>query len=343
MEPSRRGFGLAFVGSARNLTLVAMPPVSLAVLALTSLHGVALFMTGMVLLGLLLVWIVPFRFRPSTGNMRAPLPADRRTWHGDDSGSRFGVRARTPSRSTCCSSRTGGSSIAYLPQRAEAAGADIGLFFVADGIAILLSRVPAGWLADRIRPVILYLLVGISMTAVMVVLRPCPLTTPLLVIAGVLSGAGSGLVMTPASVPSSKAQWRRRPGQRLLPVLGGPGRGVGRRHIGGAPLVAAFGFEVAILATLGGIAGAAALTLWRIAGSVPNQCVGLSALSRQCRSGCPVRVEAIHDRHERKMIQAGQAGEIDLLRDRLLARPAQQVPLAGRIPRSRTTASCSAV
>ena len=47
--------------------------------------------------------------------------------------------------------------IAYLPQRAEAAGADIGLFFVADGVAILLSRVPAGWLADRMRPVILML------------------------------------------------------------------------------------------------------------------------------------------------------------------------------------------
>ena len=50
-----------------------------------------------------------------------------------------------------------GVIVAFLPQRAEAAGANIGLFFVADGIAILLSRVPSGWLADRIRPIFLIL------------------------------------------------------------------------------------------------------------------------------------------------------------------------------------------
>ena len=50
--------------------------------------------------------------------------------------------------------------------------------------------------------------------------------------------------------------------------------------IGGAPLVAAFGFEVALLATLGGIAGAAALTLWD-RGLRAQPCVGPSALSRQ--------------------------------------------------------------
>ena len=70
-----------------------------------------------------------------------------------------------------------GVIIAYLPQRAEAAGADIGLFFVADGVAILLSRVPAGWLADRMRPLVL-MLVGFSMTAVTIVLLALPTTTP---------------------------------------------------------------------------------------------------------------------------------------------------------------------
>ncbi|MER3418394.1 MAG: hypothetical protein C4343_04685, partial [Chloroflexota bacterium] len=34
---------------------------------------------------------------------------------------------------------------AYLPQRAEEAGANIGLFFAADGVSVLLMRVPAGW------------------------------------------------------------------------------------------------------------------------------------------------------------------------------------------------------
>ena len=47
-----------------------------------------------------------------------------------------------------------GVVVAFLPQRAEAAGANVGLFFVADGIAILLSRVPSGWIVDRIRPIL---------------------------------------------------------------------------------------------------------------------------------------------------------------------------------------------
>src|SRR4029078_11116954 len=61
----RRGFGLAFVGSAHNLTLVVIPPLSLAVLALTSLHGVAVMAVAFVLLGLTIVHIVPFRFQPT--------------------------------------------------------------------------------------------------------------------------------------------------------------------------------------------------------------------------------------------------------------------------------------
>jgi MFS family permease len=41
VAPARRGFGLAFVGSAHNLTLVVIPPLSLVVLAASSLHGVS--------------------------------------------------------------------------------------------------------------------------------------------------------------------------------------------------------------------------------------------------------------------------------------------------------------
>src|SRR4029078_9803319 len=61
----RRGFGLAFVGSAHNLTLVVIPPLSLAVLALTSLHGVAVMAVGFVLSGRAIVHIVPSQFRPT--------------------------------------------------------------------------------------------------------------------------------------------------------------------------------------------------------------------------------------------------------------------------------------
>ena len=40
----------------------------------------------------------------------------------------------------------------YLPQRAEAAGADVGLFFTMDALALIALRIPSGWLAGRIGP-----------------------------------------------------------------------------------------------------------------------------------------------------------------------------------------------
>jgi MFS family permease len=264
-DPSRHGFGLAFVGSAHNLTLVAMPPLSLAVLAATSLRGVAVVMTGMVLIGLLLIWIVPFRFRPTAaatagssgagGHARAPAHEARR---------KFGFafrRSWAPLIAIILLFITHwGVIVAYLPQRAEAAGADIGLFFVADGVAILLSRVPAGWLADRMRPVIL-MLIGLSMTAVTIVLLALPPTTPLLVIAGLISGAGAGLVMTPVLVELSRRSGDADRGSAFSLFSAALAIALVIGSIGGAPLVATVGFSVTLLLTLVGIAGAAVLTL----------------------------------------------------------------------------------
>jgi MFS family permease len=260
-DASQRGFGLAFMGSAHNLTLVAMPPLSLAVLSATSLHGVALVMTGMVLLGLLLVWSRPFRLRPTapagrdTGRHAGPAHEARR---------RFGFAFRRSWASLIAIVLLfiahWGVIVAYLPQRAEAAGADIGLFFVADGVAILLSRVPAGWLADRMRPVIL-MLTGLSMTAGMIVLLALPPTTPLLVIAGVISGAGAGLVMTPILVELSRRSGDADRGSAFSLFSAALAAALVVGSIGGAPLVGTFGFEVALLVTLAGIGGAAAITL----------------------------------------------------------------------------------
>jgi predicted MFS family arabinose efflux permease len=246
------------MGSAHNLTLVAMPPLSLAVLSATSLHGVALVMTGIVLIGLVLVGMAPFRLRPvaPAGSRHAgPLTAARR---------RFGFafrRAWAPLIAINLLFITHwGVIVAYLPQRAEAAGADIGLFFVADGIAILFSRIPSGWLADRMRPVIL-MLIGLAMSAVTIVLLALPPATPLLVLAGIISGAGAGLVMTPVLVELSRRSGDADRGSAFSLFSAALAVALVLGSIGGAPLVATFGFEVTLLVTLVGIAGAAALTL----------------------------------------------------------------------------------
>lgn len=257
-DPARRGFALAFVGSAHNLTLVAIPPLSLAILSASSLHGVALAMTGIVLVGLLLVWIVPFGFRPlAEGGTHGAGPAH-------EARRRFGFAFRRTWAPLVAIILLyvahWGVIVAYLPQRAEAAGADVGLFFVADGVSIIASRVPSGWLADRTRPVLL-MLVGLGMTAVMLVLLALPPTTLLLVIAGVLSGAGAGLVLTPVLVELSRRSGDADRGSAFSLFSAAQAGALVLGSIGVAPLVAVFGFEVALLATLVGIAGSAVLTL----------------------------------------------------------------------------------
>jgi MFS family permease len=257
-DSTQRGFGLAFMGSAHNLTLVAMPPLSLVVLSATSLHGVALVMTAAVVLGLALVWVAPFRLRPvepAGGTDAQPLREARR---------RLGFALRRTWAPLIAINLLfiahWGVIIAYLPQRAEAAGADIGLFFAADGVAILSSRVPAGWLADRMRPVIL-MLAGLAMTVGAVVLVALPPTTPLLVVAGLLSGAGGGLVLTPLLVELSRRSGDADRGSAFSLFSASLAVALVVGSIGGAPLVALFGFEATLLVTLGGIAGAAALTV----------------------------------------------------------------------------------
>jgi len=111
------------------------------------------------------------------------------------------------------------------------------------------------------RPVIL-MLIGLAMTAGMLILLAFPPTTPLLVIAGLISGAGAGLVMTPVLVELSRRSGDADRGSAFSLFSAAQAVALVLGSIGGAPLVAIFGFEVALLATLGGIGGATALTLW---------------------------------------------------------------------------------
>ena len=252
--PDQRGISLAFIGSAHNLTLVAMPPLSLAILSATSLKGVALAMTVVVVAGLVVAFATPFRFRDP-----ARHEVHLETSH-EVAPRRFGLALR-PSWIPLISMILlyiihWGVVIAYLPQRAEAAGADIGLFFVADGVAVLGSRVPSGWLADRMRPLIL-ILCGLAMSGVSVVLLTQPLTTPLLVIAGLLGGVGGGLVMTPILVELSRRSADADRGSAFSLFSAALAMALVIGSIGAAPVIATVGFPAALLAGLVGIGGAA--------------------------------------------------------------------------------------
>ena len=268
VPPDRRGFGLAFMGSAHNLTLIALPPLSLAVLGRgSSLHDVTFMVVGIVVAGLLLLFAVPIRLRPPErtptatelaeaggSSMAAPAVASR--WLG------FAFRREWLPLLvvTLLYVAHWGVVTAYLPQRAELAGADVGLFFVADGIAILAFRIPSGWLADRIQPRWL-ILCGLLVTAIAIGLLVLPASTPVLIIAGALTGAGGGLVLTPLLVEISRRSTDADRGSAFSMISAALAGALVLGSIGAAPIIALAGFEATILATIAGLVLASLVTV----------------------------------------------------------------------------------
>lgn len=253
LPEERRGFGLAFVGGAHNLTLVALPPLSIAVLARAGLDGVAVVAIAMCLGGLLVARTLVLRSEGAATVDRL-RPAARR----------FGFAFRrswaTLLGIVLLYVAHWGVVVAYLPQRAEAAGADIGLFFAADGIAILLARVPTGWLADRIQGRWL-LLAGVALTGGAVAILVLPPTTPLLVVSGLLGGAGGGLVLTPLLVELSRRSGDADRGSAFALFSAALAGALALGSVGGAPIVAVAGFEGAIVGGLAALAASGALSL----------------------------------------------------------------------------------
>jgi predicted MFS family arabinose efflux permease len=153
-----------------------------------------------------------------------------------------------------------GAVTAYLPIRAEQAGADIGLYFSADGIAIFAMRLPTGWLVDRISSRVL-ILVGAGMTFVAIGMLLLPLTTPLLIASGLIGGAGGGIVLTPITVELSRRSSDADRGSAFSLFSGGIATAITLGSVGGAPIVAVLGMSAALAAGLALIAVSMVLTI----------------------------------------------------------------------------------
>lgn len=257
VPPERLGSGLAIAGASQNLALMIMPPLSLALLAVGGLDAVALLAIVFVLGAMAVALRLPIA---RTGLAAATagaggLPA---------AGRRFGITFRRawaiPLLIVVTYVAHWGTVTVYLPIRADAAGANVGLYFAADGLAIFLMRLPTGWLVDRV-PSRLLVVIGAFVTAIAIAMLLLPLTTPLLVASGLLGGAAGALVMTPVLVELSRRSSSADRGSAFALYSGSLASAISLGSIGGAPLVAALGMSTTLVIGIGLIGVALVLAL----------------------------------------------------------------------------------
>jgi MFS family permease len=239
--PDGQANGLSVVGAAGNLTLVALPPLSLAVLDTAGLHAVASLVAVLIVAGL-----------AAFGAMRSRTGAPALA--AATAASRFGIVFRrpwaVPLLITVLYVAHWGAVTAYLPVRSEGTGADVGLYFAADGLAVFAMRLPTAWLARRFTSRGL-IAVGIVLTAIAIGMLLLPLSTPLLVASGLLGGGASAAVLSPLLFELNRRSGDTDRGSAFALYSGSLAGAISLGSIGGAPIVAAYGLSAALA---GGIA-----------------------------------------------------------------------------------------
>lgn len=240
---------LASVGVAANISLALVPPLTLVVLDHCSLAGVGVAAAISGIAGAVLI-----------GTMRsvrhAPTDAGGHRF-------RFGWRRSWTAPLLACSLYIvhWGVITSYLPQRAEAAGAEIGLFFSGDAVALLLVRIPGGHLVGRFGATRM-MVSGLAITVASVALLLLPVTTPLLVIAGAGTGLGAAFVLPAVLIELTLRSNDADRGSAfgLYSVAFGSGIVIG--SIGAAPFVNVLGFHGILLIGIGACLVAAAVSAW---------------------------------------------------------------------------------
>jgi MFS family permease len=248
----RRGIAIATAGASHNLTLVVIPPLSIVVLELYGLQAVCLLVGALVSVGLVLVLAKPFVIRAS---VESGLGVAKRRL-----GFSFRSQWSAPLLVMTLWVLHWGVLTAYLPQRADAAGTSIGLLFVADGLFVLVARIPAGWVADRIRPII-PVVIGLAMTGAAVLLLLVPPTNVTLILAGTLTGIGAALVVQPLMLALTNRSTDADRGSAFALFNAMFAAGIALGSIGTAPFVDQVGFATLMSIALLAVAGAVAVAL----------------------------------------------------------------------------------
>jgi MFS family permease len=192
VRASRQTTAFASLGAANNVAGALAPPIGLALL---QFNPTALFLTAAAAAALASV---------VASTVPAPKPSRR------PFGLSFSRAWIMPLLVSILSVIQWGVITAFLPLAASAVGANPSLLFTADAIVVLVSRIPAGWIADRYGPLRLAVVGVIAMS-----LSPCVLLLPIndgvLILAGILNGGGAGLTLPPMlSQLSQRADDARR-------------------------------------------------------------------------------------------------------------------------------------
>jgi MFS family permease len=242
---------LAVVGVAANVSLALSPPISLAVLRASSLQVVAAIALAGVAAGVALVWPLGRADQAA----RSAGPRASRTFHPA-----WRSAWTAPLAVSALFVAHWGVVTGYLPQRAAAGGADVGLFFTADAIGVLLARVPTGMLVERLGSRRL-IVAGLAVTIAGLLLLLVPPTTPLLIVAGAGTGIGAALIMPPVTFELSRRSDDSDRGSAFALYAVAFSLGVALGSIGIAPIFERVGFEVALGAGIGACVIAAIVAL----------------------------------------------------------------------------------
>jgi MFS family permease len=238
----------AIVGVAANVSLAVAPAVSVFILDATSLQVVACAALVALAVGVAMAWPI------------GRLDQRRRVEHRADQVA-AAIRGRTfrPAWRTAWWPPLAisflfvchwGVVTGYLPQRAEAAGANIALFFTADAAALVVARIPAARLVERLGSR-RSMLIGVGLTAACLLFLLPPATTPLLVVAGVGTGVGAAFLLPPINFELARRSTDAVRGSAFALFSFAFSAGVALGSIGLSPFFATIGFEVAIALGLG--------------------------------------------------------------------------------------------
>ncbi len=230
---SQLPMAVGVVGIAGNISLALTPAIALTIMDAAGFAAVGTAVCAVLMVGVLLIW-------PVTDPQRAGRPVSPRLFRPA-----WKPEWGRPLLMTILIIVNWGVITGYLPQRAELAGADVGLFFTMDALALVALRIPSGWLAGRIGPLPL-LLTGTLLTAASISLLLLPTTNLVLIASGLGTGAGSALVFPVLNLEINE---RSEPANRgsafgLYSVAFGTGVAIG--SIGIAPIYGVIGWEVAI-------------------------------------------------------------------------------------------------